>query len=75
MIISDNTPWRELEIKLVGFDISLTHKEKFTEAIQQLIQLDNEGFQAMSKNCINFINTELNIEDIKAKYITLFNQP
>jgi glycosyltransferase involved in cell wall biosynthesis len=75
VIISDNTPWRGLEAKQVGFDVSLTHKEKFTEVIQQLIQLDNEGFQAMSKNCISYINTQLNIEDIKAKYIRLFNQP
>ncbi len=75
VIISDNTPWRGLETKKVGYDISLIYKEKFTEAIQQLIKLDNEEFQVMSKNCISYINKELNIEDIKAKYITLFNQP
>ena len=75
VIISDNTPWRDLETKKIGFDISLVHKEKFTEAIQQLIQLNNEQFQLVSKDCINYINIQLNIEDIKAKYIALFNKP
>lgn len=74
VIISDNTPWRELKTKKVGFDLSLNHKEQFTEAINHLIQLDDEGFKSMSENCINYINTQLNIENIKAKYLTLFNQ-
>ena len=74
VIISNNTPWRNLEKELVGFDIELTNQSKFIESINQLILTDNELFQTMHKNCINYINTKLDIEHTKKKYLALFNQ-
>lgn len=75
VIISNNTPWRNLEKEMVGFDIELTNRLKFIESINQLILTDNELFQKMHKNCIHYITTKLDIENTKKKYLALFNQP
>ena len=72
VIISDNTPWRELEKHVAGFDISLTDKVKFVEAIEQLISFNQTRFNAMSESSAVFINSKLNIEKIKQSYFQMF---
>jgi glycosyltransferase involved in cell wall biosynthesis len=72
VVISDQTPWRGLEAKNVGFDIALNNKSKFTEAVTLLARLDQQSFDGMSKNCETYIQSQLNIADIKQKYLNLF---
>lgn len=73
VVISDQTPWRGLEAKRVGFDIDLANKAKFVEAIQCLAELNQQGFDAMSKQCEHYIQTKLNLAEIKQKYLILFD--
>ena len=72
VILSDQTPWRNLEREQVGFDIALTDKHKFVNAVSSLAQFSQTEFDAMSKTCISYINHQLNIEKIKAQYLQLF---
>jgi glycosyltransferase involved in cell wall biosynthesis len=72
VILSDQTPWRNLEKENVGFDISLNEKLRFILAIHQLSSIDQKGFDAMSKSCISYIQLKLNIDDIKQSYLNLF---
>jgi glycosyltransferase involved in cell wall biosynthesis len=48
VLISDQTPWRNLENKGVGWDLPLDSPEKFTQVIQQCVDMDHVTFQAMS---------------------------
>lgn len=73
VILSNQTPWRNLQHENVGFDISLNEKVKFIEAIEMLVNLNQHEFDVMSKTCISYINHQLNVEKIKAKYLKLFN--
>lgn len=73
VIISDQTPWRNLQTAYAGFDISLNDKQKFIEAIGMLVQLKQSEFDMMSKTCVTYINHQLNLEEIKTKYLELFN--
>ena len=73
IIISDQTPWRNLENESVGFDISLTDKQKFIVAIEKLSELNQAEFNAITSKCVSYINAKLNLEDIKKQYIKLFN--
>ncbi len=73
IIISDQTPWRNLEDENVGFDISLTDKQKFMNAIEKLSTLNQTEYDSITKKCVNYINKKLNVEDIKKQYIKLFN--
>lgn len=72
VVISDQTPWRNLQSEYAGFDITLDDKAKFIEAIDLLVNLTQSEFDAMSKTCISYINHQLNIEKIKTQYLELF---
>lgn len=73
VLLSDQTPWRNLQKNNVGFDISLYDKTKFTEAIKYLLDLNQTEFDTMSKTCVVYINEQLNVNEIKSKYLELFN--
>jgi len=72
VILSDQTPWRNLQSEYVGFDISLDDKQKFIKSIGMLGRLNQSEFDLMSKTCTTYINHQLNLDEIKAKYIKLF---
>jgi glycosyltransferase involved in cell wall biosynthesis len=72
VVLSDQTPWRNLQRENVGFDIALNDKAMFKEAIINLVKIDHAGFDVMSKSCLTFINAKLNLGEIKAKYLKLF---
>jgi glycosyltransferase involved in cell wall biosynthesis len=73
VFLSDQTPWRNLQKEHVGFDITLADKTKFVEAIKIVSALNQSEFDKMSENCVSYINHQLNLEDIKLKYLALFN--
>ena len=45
IIISDQTPWRNLASKKAGFDLSLQDMNSFSHAIQSCIEMDNVEWQ------------------------------
>jgi glycosyltransferase involved in cell wall biosynthesis len=69
LIISDNTPWRELKKKGIGWDISLTDKEKFIQTLRYCIAMEQDEYNTIRNNCYNFVEKEINttkeIEDTK----------
>lgn len=73
VILSDQTPWRNLQKENVGFDIALHDKSKFVDSIKHLLELNQTEFDNMSKTCVAYINEQLNVNEIKSKYIELFN--
>ncbi|MFF2857047.1 glycosyltransferase family 4 protein [Peribacillus sp. NPDC058002] len=69
VIISDQTPWRELEKKQVGWDIKLTDENVFSEVLQKCVNLDNKEYQEISKNAFEYgKQTSNNVEDIEGNY-------
>lgn len=72
VILSDQTPWRNLQKEHVGFDIALSNKNKFIEAIQNMSSINQNEFDKMSKACLIYINSQLKLDEIKAKYQAMF---
>ena len=70
-LISDATPWRNLQAQNLGWDISLTEKEKFVVAIHEMLQTNQADFEKKSKaiqqyahiNCLD-INTVIAYKDL-----------
>lgn len=54
VILSDQTPWRNLEEKNIGWDISLSDKKKFADVIQKCIDMPQSGYDKMSENAFKF---------------------
>ena len=53
-IISDQTPWRDLEQLGVGWDIPLARPEQFRAALQRCIDMDDSQFATMSAHARRF---------------------
>ncbi|MFT2007741.1 glycosyltransferase [Pontibacter sp. 13R65] len=47
VIISDKTPWRNLQWANVGFDLPLEQPTKFKEAIEKMLNMTEETFRLM----------------------------
>lgn len=72
VIISDQTPWNDLEQHDAGFAIALNNREKFVQAILHFANMNQDQFLQASKAANNYIREKINLELIKQHYKTLF---
>lgn len=54
VIISDQTPWKNLKNNNIGWDISLKDVNKFSDTIDFCAQMNQDEFNSMSKNAHQF---------------------
>lgn len=54
VIISDQTPWRNLEEQKVGWDVDLLDNMTFISTIQTCVSMDGKDYQKMSKNAFEY---------------------
>ena len=54
VLISDQTPWRDLEEKGVGWDLPLNCPEKFQEVLQKCIDMNEQEYNILSKRAHKF---------------------
>lgn len=73
VIISDTTPWRSLEDKNIGFDLSLVSPEKFASTIDSLAQASLDCFLGLCQSSYNFAKKICNNTDTISKYKELFS--
>lgn len=73
VIISDQTPWKDVEVNGAGYAISLEDKQKFVYAIKKSAALNDGEFSIASKKAINYISNKIDLEAITNQYKTLFN--
>jgi glycosyltransferase involved in cell wall biosynthesis len=59
LIISDKTPWLNLEEKRIGWDLSLEEPEVWSEKLNYCISLKQTEYSALSKNARQFAQTIL----------------
>ena len=57
VIISDRTPWLNLEEKEIGWDISMTDLKKFRNSIKQCLEMSQEEYDRWSENAFIFGNS------------------
>ena len=50
LLISDRTPWRELQVEHAGWDLPLDRPEGFTEAVEKLSGMDQDAFDRWSES-------------------------
>jgi glycosyltransferase involved in cell wall biosynthesis len=49
VLISDQTPWRDLRMKGVGWELPLAERQHFRDVLQACIDMDQPAFSALSK--------------------------
>ncbi|MCS6873480.1 MAG: glycosyltransferase family 4 protein [Pyrinomonadaceae bacterium] len=73
LIISDTTPWRNLEEKRIGWDLPLDNTEKWKEVLKICVDMDDALYKEMSFKARQFIESWLKnnqIEDAMRKVLT-----
>lgn len=72
-IISDQTPWNDINSHDAGWAISLSEEDEFVKAINKVISLDEKSMSEYRKNIKAYIHKKMNIEEIKELYEQLLN--
>lgn len=73
-IISDQTPWRNLEKQGVGWSINLDEKAAYIAAINEVVIYNNQMFFEKSKRVKEYIETKIDNEGLVIEYKKMFNQ-
>ncbi|HDR1924321.1 TPA: glycosyltransferase [Pasteurella multocida] len=64
ILLSDQTPWRNLKDKGIGWDIPLARKDRFIHALQAFNHLNVEKRQIIKQKCINFADSIINSKEV-----------
>jgi glycosyltransferase involved in cell wall biosynthesis len=72
VLISDQTPWRNLIEMKAGWDLSLNEKNKFKAAIREAGSWNQEEYDEWSKNAAKLAETSVDIPRLFEKYMKLF---
>jgi len=74
LIISNNTPWRKLKEKKIGWDINLDDKTKFKDVLKYCLIMEQNEYNSIRNNCYIFVENEINtdkeIDDTKNLFKT-----
>lgn len=73
VIISDQTPWTQLEDKKVGFEIALKNKKEFTGKIEMFASMDESEFNQWSLKAKEYGDSISNDESLLSKYQEMFS--
>ena len=72
-IISDQTPWSDLNESGAGFTIALKAKPLFIDAIVYYASMNQDDFSLKSEKAINYISNKIDLGQISNQYKILFN--
>lgn len=74
VIISNNTPWRNLSEANVGYDIDLRKQHIFAEIIQKAIDMNAENYSKMQIATQQYIKVKLKTKETIKLYEKLFDE-
>jgi hypothetical protein len=72
VLISDQTPWRDLENKNIGWDVCLSDMQGFKMVIEKMASLDESDMLDMYESIRFFTSNYLNDESVDAAYEGMF---
>lgn len=73
VIISDQTPWRNLENEGAGWTIPLEKEETFIAALNDIVHMDSEEFQQLSRSASEYAVKMFFCEEILKQNRDLFS--
>jgi hypothetical protein len=75
LILSNNTPWRKLKDKQIGYDVNLSNEIGFIEALNECVNMNQEQYNQVRNNCYSFVLHEIDpTKDINDTKL-IFNTP
>lgn len=74
VVISDATPWRDLDRKNVGWDLPLADRGSWLRVLQRCADLDDEAYRAMSAACESYFREWARSPAIRQENVELFRR-
>lgn len=72
VLISDQTPWNDVEDKNAGYVKKLGDTNGFINTLNKISQMSNEEYQTLKINCSKYINEKINYQNIITNYKKMF---
>ena len=72
IIISNKTPWRNLELKKIGFDLEII-SNNFAKKIDYFFEMKNIEYAVYSRNAIRYYNNINSVDSLIDDHINLFS--
>ncbi len=72
VLISDRTPWRDLQSKGIGWEFSLRDKSAWIAALEQMATLEQKAFDEMCRKSHNFAKQYSDNMNLQEQYLQLF---
>lgn len=73
VLISDRTPWRGLEAAQAGFDLPLEEPERFRQALQFFVQMDEETHRRWRAGAQAYAAQSASVPEALEQYRRIFN--
>lgn len=73
VLISDQTPWRNLYPANAGWDLSLKEPQHFIQALQMAVGFEQAEYDKWSLGAWQYVGNTINNEELKIIYQKLFN--
>ncbi|MCC9137328.1 glycosyltransferase [Pontibacter silvestris] len=73
VVLSDQTPWHNLEAAKVGWEVPLKQKEAFLQIIERCILMENEEFQQWSRQTQHYLQQKVVTKEILEQNRKLFS--
>lgn len=73
VLISDQTPWRNLQEHHAGWDLPLSDEKAFVQVLQQVADMDNVAFQQWSIGAWQYAKNFTESSNLKGRYRELFS--
>ncbi|MEM6804604.1 MAG: glycosyltransferase, partial [Bacteroidota bacterium] len=73
VLISDQTPWRNLSEKKIGWDVDLNDREKFKDSLSLALAMEQKEWETWSRASWNFCKEYLLNSQTKEQYMALFS--
>ena len=72
VLISDQTPWRNLSDQKAGWDLPLNEPMLFKDVLAQVVEMDQEQYNAWSESAWQFARNFIQQSNIATAYKKLF---
>ena len=71
-IISDQTPWTDMNEAGAGWALPLADEAGFVKAIQEVVEMDDESISKKRDAIKVYLENKLHIEELKKQYLEVF---
>lgn len=72
VVISDQTPWRNLAESHAGYDLALHEFQRFREVLQTFVEMDHQVYAKWSAGARNYLEKKLDHNSVVQAYKDLF---